>query len=169
MAALLLAAAPALAEGPAVPQAATPARHQSAEDLAAIRAVLDRFMEAIARKDARALSALVLHSRITFTTIEPQAAVDEVRRFDAHFDGVGQGGFTRFARYVATSKERLEERFSNVEIALDGPLASVTFDYVFLEDGKASNHGLEHWLLRKVDGAWRIFSVVWTVNEGGPG
>jgi hypothetical protein len=113
----------------------------------------------------RAGPAHTLHSRILFTSPGDQAHVDAARRFDPNFDGVGVGGFASFAKLVTTSPGRIEERFSNVEITQDGPVAWVMFDYEFVTDDKVDNYGVEHWQLHKTDGRWKIFSVVWTHNE----
>jgi len=158
-----LLACAALLSPPADAEAPKPSRRVSTpEDLAAIRDVLDRFMAAVENKNGKELSALVLHSRILFTSPRDQTGVDAVRAYDANFDGVGAGGFGDFARFVSTTKDAIEERFTNVEMVQDGPVAWVFFDYEFLENGKVENYGVEVWQLRKTDGKWKIFSVVWT-------
>jgi len=139
-------------------------RHETAEDRAAIEAVIEKFRLAVIAKDGAAISKLLLNSHIVFNEIDDQAAIDKGRELDVHFDGLGGPGFPAFSRYLAGEKARIEERFSNVTVVQDGPLALVTFDYQFLSDGKVDNRGIEHWMLRKTDGQWRIFSVVWTAT-----
>ncbi|MFT3914174.1 MAG: nuclear transport factor 2 family protein [Anaeromyxobacteraceae bacterium] len=149
------------AAGPAEPP--RPSRRVSTpEDLAAIREVLDGFMAAIRTKDGKALSALVLNDRILFNSPGDQARVDAIRQHDTHFDGLGAPGFREFAEFVASAKAPIEERFSNVQITQDAHLAWALFDYEFLEGGKVQNFGVEAWQLRKTDGKWKIFSVVWS-------
>ena len=142
-------------------------RVSTPEDVAAIRDVLDRFMAAIRAKDGKALSALVLNDRILFNSPGDQARVDAIRQHDTHFDGLGAPGFREFAQFVATSKAPIEERFWNVQIVQDAHLAWAVFDYEFLEAGKVQNYGVEAWQLRKTDGKWKIFSVVWSQHEPG--
>lgn len=108
------------------------------------------------------MSDLLINSRIVFNQLADQAGIDEARKSDRHYDGLGNSGFSGFARAITGSKVPIEERFYNVRIEQDGPLALVTFDFDYLEDGKIANQGLEHWMLRKIDGRWKIFSVVWT-------
>jgi ketosteroid isomerase-like protein len=136
-------------------------------DIAAIRKVVDDFKTAITGKNGKQLSSLVLHSRILFTSPGDQAQVDSERAFDSNFDGVGVSGFGQFAKFITTAKEAIEEKFYNVEITQDGPVAWVMFDYEFYVDGKMTNYGVEHWQLRKTDGKWKIFSVVWTRHVPG--
>jgi hypothetical protein len=136
-------------------------------DIAAIRKVVDDFKAAIIGKNGKQLSALVLHSRILFTSPGDQAQVDSERATDINFDGVGVGGFGQFAKFITTAKEAIEEKFHNVEITQDGPVAWVMFDYEFYVDGKMTNYGVENWQLRKTDGKWKIFSVVWSKHLPG--
>jgi hypothetical protein len=139
-------------------------RHENSEDAAMISEVVNQFRLGIIAKDGKALSKLLLNSRIVFNQIDDQAAIDKGRAFDVHYDGLGAPGFSAFSRYLANEKARVEERFNNISVTQDGPLALVTFDYQFLADGKVENRGVEHWMLRKIDGKWKIFSVVWTAT-----
>lgn len=160
-----------MAHGVSVTLAGTPeATYQSRristpEDVAAIQRVADDFMAAIKTKSGKQLSALVLHSRILFTSPGDQARVDSVREYDANFDGVGHGGFLNFAKYISTTPDKIEEKFYNTQIVQDGPIALVTFDYEFYANDKLNNYGIEHWQMRKTDGKWKIFSVIWTQYE----
>jgi hypothetical protein len=43
------------------------------------------------------------------------------------------------------------------------PLGPVTFDYDFVVNDKVTNSGIEHRQVCKIDGQWKILSVVWTV------
>ena len=122
-------------------------------------------MLAIKTKNGKQLSTLVLNSNIMFTSPGDQKRVDSVREFDVNFDGVGTGGFLAFSKYITTSTEKTDENYYNVQITQDGPLAWVLFDYEFCADGKIKNYGVEHWQMRKTDGKWKIFSVIWSQNE----
>lgn len=142
---------------PPVAHAGWPAREEPA-----IRAVVETFRQAVIARDGAAISDLMLDSRATFNMIGAQDAIDENRRFDRNYTGLGASGFSAFSRFLASSKGPVEERFRNLRVEQDGPLALVAFDYEFVADGKVENTGLEHWMLRKIDGRWKIFSVVWT-------
>ena len=43
------------------------------------------------------------------------------------------------------------------------PLGPVTFNYDFVVNDKVTNSGIEHRQVCKVDGQWKVLSVVWTV------
>lgn len=140
-------------------------RVSTPEDRQAIERVVEDFRQAIIEHDGKKLSKLILNSRILFASPGDQKSVDATRAYDVNFDGVGVGGFNSFVNFISTSKDRLEERFYNVDIKQDGVLAWVNFDYEFYENDKLSNYGVEAWQLHKTDGVWKIFSVVWSSHS----
>ena len=143
-------------------------RETSPEDSKAILQTLPQFMDAIKTKNPKALSTLVLNDNILFSKVvggqEKQKINDSS---DVNFDGIRYGGYSNLAQLLVSSKETLEEKFYNVKVTQDGPVAWVIFDYQFLRDGKVSNHGVETWQMFKPDGkTWRILSVVWSSHDG---
>ncbi|MEY4729564.1 MAG: hypothetical protein RL020_722 [Pseudomonadota bacterium] len=140
----------------------TSKRISNPEDIQAIKQVIEDFRLAIINKDGKKLSTLVLNSRILFTSPGDQKAVEKIREKDINFDGVGIGGFYNFSNFISTAPDKIEEKFYNVDITQDGILAWVMFDYEFYENDKVSNYGVEHWQMRKIDGKWKIFSVIWS-------
>ena len=105
----------------------------------------------------------MLNPDVLFNEIDDQKEVDSARKYNAQFDGVGPSQLDGFAKLLATSKDKLEEKFRNVEIRQDGPLGLVTFNYDFVINDKVTHSGLEQWQLCKIDGQWKILSVVWTI------
>lgn len=159
-------AAAALAASAPVPAAPVPAPAATAEnDRAAIDALIEAFRAAIIRKDGRALSELLVDPLIPFIQIDGQDGIDRRRTYNARYQGFDTPGFPGFARSITEAKGAVEERFYNIAVRTDGPMGLVTFDYEFLEDGKVQNLGLEHWVLRKVDGRWKILVVTWTSRQ----
>ena len=43
------------------------------------------------------------------------------------------------------------------------PLGPVTFNYDFVVNDRVTNSGIEHRQVCKIDGQWKILSVVWMV------
>src|SRR5690348_13024541 len=76
--------------------------------------------------------------------------------------GIGPSALDGFVTLLATSKDKLEETFQNIEIRQDGDLGLVTMNYDFVINDKIHHSGLEHWQVRKIDGQWKILSVTWT-------
>ena len=134
----------------------------NADDLAKIRSVLEEFRQDIIHKDGYALTKLMLNPNILFHSIDDQEDVDSARKYNAQFDGIGPSDLDGFAKFLSTSKDKLEEKFHNIEIRQDGPLGLATFNYDFVINDKVTNSGLEVWQLRKIDGQWKILSLTWT-------
>ena len=134
----------------------------NADDLAKIRSVLEEFRQDIIHKDGYAITKLILNPNVLFHHINGQDEVDSARKQNAQFDGVGPSQLDGFVKFLATSKDKLEETFQNIEIRQDGDLGLVTMNYDFVINDKIHHSGLEHWQVRKIDGQWKILSVTWT-------
>src|SRR5439155_1531437 len=88
---------------------------------------------------------LVLNPDVLFHRTNTQEEIDSARKYNAQFDGIGPSQLDGFAKLLATSKDKLEERFRNIEIRQDGPLGLVTFNYDFVINDKVHHSGLEVW------------------------
>ncbi len=139
--------------------------NSNADDVMKISSLLEEFRQDIIHKDGYALTKLMLNPDVLFHSINNQEQVDSARKYNAQFDGIGPSALDGFARLLATSKDKLEERFRNVQIHQDGNLGLATFNYEFLVNDKVTNSGVEHWIVCKVDGQWKILAVVWTRYE----
>jgi hypothetical protein len=135
----------------------------NADDLTKIRSVLEEFRQDIIQKDGYAITKLILNPDVLFHHINNQEEVDGARKQNAQFDGVGPSQLDGFVKLLATSKDKLDEKFRNIEIRQDGDLGLVTFNYDFVINDKVHHSGLEHWQVCKIDGQWKILSVTWTV------
>jgi len=102
-------------------QGPEPKFNSNADDLAKIRGVLEEFRQHIIRKDRNALTKLVLNPNVLFHHINGQDEVDSARKKNAQFDGIGPSQLDGFAEFLATSKDKIEEKFHNIEIRQDGP------------------------------------------------
>src|SRR5260370_3886377 len=102
-------------------------------------------------------------TKVLFHEIDDQKEVDSARKYNAQFDGIGPSALDGFAKFLSTSKDKLEEKFHNIEIRQDGDLGLVTFNYDFVINDKVHHSGLEVWQLCKIDGQWKILSVTWTI------
>ena len=140
-----------------------PEYKSNADDLAKIRSVLEEFRQDIIHKDGYAITKLILNPDVLFHHINNQEEVDSARKSNAQFDGVGPSQLDGFVKLLATSKDKLEEKFYNIEIRQDGDLGLVTFNYDFVVNDKVHHSGIEHWQVCKIDGQWKILSVTWTV------
>jgi hypothetical protein len=125
---------------------ATAAQSAEAEVMAVVRRVFDgmrRADSAVVRPlfhpQARLISVVV---RRDTTVVEVEAGADE------------------FLRAVARPRAEVwDERISNERVAIDGRLASVWVDYEFYRDSTRNHCGVDHFLLVKESGAWRIMEL----------
>jgi ketosteroid isomerase-like protein len=136
--------------------------NSNADDIRKISNLLEEFRQDIIRKDGSAITKLMLNPNVLFHSIDSQESVDNARKLNAQFDGIGPSALDGFVTLLATSKDKLEETFRNIEIRQDGDLGLVTFNYDFVINDKIHHSGLEHWQVRKIDGQWKILSVTWT-------
>ena len=126
--------------------------NSNADDIRKISNLLEEFRQDIIRKDGSAITKLMLNPNVLFHSIDSQESVDNARKLNAQFDGIGPSALDGFVTLLATSKDKLEETFRNIEIRQDGDLGLVTFNYDFVINDKIHHSGLEHWQVRKIDG-----------------
>lgn len=69
-----------------------------------------------------------------------------------------------FIDKIVAKQAASEETFDDIRIDTDGDIASVAFDYRFLQDGRETNRGREAWSLVRTDAGWKIVSVVWSMR-----
>lgn len=58
-----------------------------------------------------------------------------------------------------------KEKFENIRIINDDVVASITFNYSFLEKNTVNNWGIEYWHLIKAEGKWEIVSVIYSYEN----
>lgn len=133
-------------------------------DEAEIRALIETFRTAIIAKDAAALARLQADDRITFMSSIDEATLKRLRPTAPGAERTEVGSFGDFIIYVTVSKDQLEERFFNVMIQTDGTIASVYFDYEFLENGVVTNSGRESWGMIQTDDGWKIASIIYSIG-----
>lgn len=140
----------------------------SGADHAAIQVVVGAFFRAIRERDQAGFDALFLDGPRTWQPVLSDPALARVRSSKPQ---------ARKLRYlaartpqsmlvsIANDPRSSEERYRGLHIDSDGDLAQVWFDYVFLSDGQATNHGVESWQLVRTEEGWKIISVAWSVND----
>lgn len=134
-------------------------------DEAEIRLMLHRFGTAIVSRDHAGFTGLALSDAITFASAVDSTIRSRMRARRPDAKGYEIGSWPAFVDFVATSPVAVEERFSNIAIQSDGTVASLWFDYVFLEGGIESNRGHESWGLLKTSEGWKIASVIWSISD----
>jgi len=139
-------------------------------DLSALQAVVKSFKASILAKDKPAFMSLFFSDKpelITWQAVVDDPSLQWIQRsrpqaLKARYRP--ENNFVAFIDGVVASKGTEEETFSNVQIDTDGEVASISFDYVYLSDGRATNHGREKWLLVRTEQGWKITSVIFTIR-----
>lgn len=136
---------------------------QASGDEAAIRKVLDTFMDCIIKKDSTGFYALFHKDPVTWVgSIMPATHQNDLKRNPKARDYFSSD-YRSFIRSMF--EDNSEEKFYNIRIQEDGFIATVYFDYSFWLEGKKLNWGAESWGLIKTNGEWKIVSVIFSVEE----
>ncbi|KFN42583.1 YybH family protein [Arenimonas oryziterrae] len=134
---------------------------------AGIRQVIESFRTAIIDKDKDRFLALFAPGTVSWQSVNSDATVQRYRVKNPTLGKVrsnpGHNPLS-FIDNIVADKESTEETFNNIRIDSDGDVAAVSFDYVFIGNGVASNYGQESWQLVRTEDGWRIVSVIWSVN-----
>ena len=146
---LVLAATPCLAEDTAKVQ---------------IQQVVDRFQAAIKAHDGKALGDLFLPESKAWIVAMGEPTYEKVRQKHPEATPFKTGTWQEFVAYVGSTKDPIEERFHHVRIDTDGTIASVYFDFEFIEAGKVDNRGAETWQLLRTPDGWKIVAMLYSSN-----
>jgi hypothetical protein len=146
-AAILVTAAPALAQTPAQ---VAPLVADSTGAMAAANAAMD----AIGNKDGKALEALLLPQAVILS--QNYAADGQMKTRIRTRDEMIAG--------LVGSKGKLAEKMVDPRLLIQHDLAHVWAPYTFDVDGKRSHCGIDSIGLARIDGSWRITSVTWTAE-----
>ena len=121
-------------------------------DRVAIQALLDNYTKAVSTKNQALFETLLLNMSIPFSgaeqAVEAKGAVGGTANYADFRKGVFEG-------------PPLTQRFQDVDIRQDGPLAQVSLVFVNTSAG-GSSWGWKMLQLLKVGGAWKIASEFYT-------
>ena len=129
---------------------------------AQIQQVVDGFKAAIKARDGEGVRKLFLPGGSWLQGLD-EASWDKVKARKPEAQQFMPGDYQKFSQFVASAAKPIEETFDNVRIETDGTIGMVYFDYTFLEDGKATNHGHETWQLVRTPEGWKISAMLYSV------
>jgi hypothetical protein len=132
-----------------------------------IRAVIESFRTSIIERDKPRFLALFLQPDAPWQLVNGDATLAEIQRkrpeaIKARFKA--ENNPVAFIDAMVESETPKEETFSNIRIDADADVATVTFDYAFLSDGKVGNTGKECWLLVRTEDGWKITTLAYSYN-----
>jgi len=147
-------------------QAETPASASSpVAAKAEINQLVDTFKAAVIAKDGAKLGMLFVAENSSWFSAMDTASLERTRakKPDAKRVRAEPDAYKGFTTFVGSTTHAIEETFDNVRIDTDGVVGSVYFDYVFLLDGKPTNHGNETWQVVRTDEGWKINAMLYSV------
>ena len=139
--------------------------------MAAIRQVVELFRTSLVNKDKATYMSLFFSGEpedIGWQFVSEDTRLEYIKKTkpDAiKARKIPGNNFIGLIDAAVATKEPREETFSNVRVETDGEIASVSFDYTFLANGKKINWGKEMWQLVRTEKGWKIFSVVYTIRD----
>lgn len=136
-----------------------------AADVAAIQQIIEQFKAAIIAHDGKALSALFLQDHDSWLSVADDATWAKVKARHPQAPKVIPSNWKAFAEFIQNAKMPVEERFYNVRIESNGAVASVSFDFDFLVDGKVNNRGSESWQMVRAEDGWKISSMLYSMGD----
>lgn len=142
--------------------AATPSASMAKSE---INQLVDTFKAAIIAKNGAKLDKLFVAENSSWFSALDQASLDQMRKkkADTRRFRAEPEAYKGFTKFVGSTTHAIEETFDNVRIDTDGTVGSVYFDYVFLLDGKPTNHGNETWQVVRTDDGWKINAMLYSV------
>jgi ketosteroid isomerase-like protein len=128
--------------------ATTPAVAQPTDE-AHVRAVIQQLFDAMRAGDGAAVAAL-FHPEATLKSVVEVAGETRVQRGDA----------TAFAAQVGVpGTDVWDERIANLEVHVDGPLATAWMDYAFYIGPRFSHCGVNAMMLVQTAAGWRFLDI----------
>jgi hypothetical protein len=150
---------PTMTSASPAPAQPIPVKFESVgSDRAAILDILNTYTKAVSTRDQALFETLLLNTSIPFSrataAIEAGASENGARNYEAFRKGVFEGSpFT--------------QRFQDIRIDQDGPLAAVSLVFVNTSE-TGSNWGWKTLQLLRIDGHWKIASEFYTSHSQGP-
>jgi hypothetical protein len=134
------------------------------QDSIDIQRVMDSYHEAVVTHDGARLARLFIPESSVWLNVLSDDAYARAKAKSPDAKKIRVGSFKDFAELVSHTKANFDPRHTRVQINSDGTIASVYFDFIFLSDGKETNHGSETWQLVKGTDGWNIAAITYSSN-----
>lgn len=132
---------------------------------AEIRKVIQQFGESIIKKDSATFYSLFNENPVNWIgVVKNKTQKKRLEKNPLNTKNYFKDSYENFFKYIM-EKGSKNENFEHIKIVNDDVIASVTFDYSFQEDHKISNWGDEYWHLIKVEGKWKIVSIIYSYEN----
>jgi hypothetical protein len=130
-----------------------------------IEKIVQQFQRNIIDKDAAALGALFLEKDNSWLTVLSDERYEALKAKHGEIPRVRPSTYGAFVKSIGESKTPVEEKFYNVKIHTNGYVATVYFDFDFLDNGRVVNKGAESWHMVRTGEGWKISSMIFSVGR----
>lgn len=139
-------------------------QNKETTDQKEIKQILNSFMTCIVKKDSVQFYALFHNDPIVWIGVIKNKTHDVMLKKDPTRKNYFESTYQEFYRLISEIGTD-EEKFYNIAINEDGSIAAVTFDYSFWKNKIKANWGKESWGLVKINGKWKITSVLFSLES----
>jgi hypothetical protein len=137
---------------------------QTSKDKEEIHQLLNSFMQSIVKKDSVTFNSLFFEGNVNWIgVIKEKSQAKRIEVNPSIVKNYFTSTYTSFIQSILRDKKS-EEKFENIVIQNDDAIASVTFDYSFWSEDSMTNWGNEYWQLVKINGQWKISSVLFSIE-----
>ncbi|ABQ04027.1 hypothetical protein [Flavobacterium johnsoniae] len=137
---------------------------QTSKDKEEIHQLLNSFMQSIVKKDSVTFNSLFFEGNVNWIgVIKEKSQAKRIEVNPSIVKNYFTSTYTSFIQSILRNKKS-EEKFENIVIQNDDAIASVTFDYSFWSEDSMTNWGNEYWQLVKINGQWKISSVLFSIE-----
>ncbi|WP_185963148.1 hypothetical protein [Flavobacterium gawalongense] len=139
-------------------------QNKETTDKKEIKQILNSFMACIVKKDSIKFYNLFHNEPIVWIGVIKDKTQEDVLKKDSTKKNYFESTYQKFYSFISDTGTD-EEKFYNIDINEDGSIASVTFDYSFWKNKIKKNWGKESWGLVKINGKWKITSVLFSLES----
>lgn len=129
-----------------------------------INQIINTFMSCIIKKDSIQFYNLFHNDPIVWIGVIKNKTHEVMLKKDSTRKNYFESTYQEFYRLISDTGTD-EEKFYNITINEDGCIAAVTFDYSFWKSKIKRNWGKESWGLVKINGKWKITSVLFSLES----
>ncbi len=142
---------------------------QSITDKTEIIKLVATFSDCLIKKDSVTFYSLFHNDPIVWVGVFKEKTHEDIMKKSTHKENYFTSTYKGFFRSIGGMSDMsgmggAEEKFKNVIIIADESIASVTFDYSFWGNNEKINWGKESWGLVKINGQWKITSVIFSIE-----
>ena len=134
------------------------ANEQKALNCPSLEKVIETYQTAIVNWNENEFRKLFFNYSIPWIGVEPNKMTGTL----PSNDGLEYGSVAGFAKWVATTGKRIEEKMTNIKINSDGYVGNIFYDYEFFIGDKLFSKGSANWSLLKTSQCWKITSKTYS-------